>query len=67
MADIRRGAAYDVWGKIAGDKIKLQGGKTMHNFDLFTNMVRAPKALDEAEEPDFGDLSSGESSDQASE
>jgi hypothetical protein len=42
IPDIRRGAEYAVYGKIAGSKLKLDGGRTMHAFDTFQRMVRPP-------------------------
>jgi len=44
VADIKRGAVYEVLGCIIGGKVKLQAGKNMHNFDVFQKMVRAPSA-----------------------
>lgn len=46
------GAKYDVYGVVAGEKIKLTGGRTMHNFEVFTRMSQAPMVSNEA--PDFG-------------
>ena len=60
IADISLGATYEVFGVVAGEKIKLTGGRTMHNFEVFTKMTRAPQALDDSE-PDF----SGSSDDAA--
>lgn len=50
---LHQGAVYEVYGIVAGDKIKLTGGRTMHNFDLGTKMIKAPQAIEDAE-PDFG-------------
>jgi hypothetical protein len=44
MGDIKRGAEYEVFGRIIGTKVKLQAGKTMHNFDVFHKMISAPSA-----------------------
>jgi hypothetical protein len=52
IADISLGAIFEVFGVVAGEKIKLTGGRTMHNFEVFTKMVRAPQAMDD-NEPDF--------------
>lgn len=52
LADVRRGAVYQVYGVVAGEKIKLKNGKTMHNFDVGTNMVKPPKATEDVA-PDF--------------
>jgi hypothetical protein len=52
IGDIKRGAVYEVYGVIAGSKVKLDGGRTMHNFDVFQKMVKAPSA-DSPEDVDF--------------
>lgn len=44
IGDIKRGAEYEVLGCIVGNKVKLNGGKNMHNFDVYQKMVRAPSA-----------------------
>lgn len=51
IPDIRRGAEYAVYGKIAGIKLKLDGGRTMHAFDTFQRMVRPP--TESSSEVDF--------------
>jgi hypothetical protein len=51
IGQILQGAEFEIYGTVAGDKIKLTGGRTMHNFEVFTKMTVAPKALDD--EPDF--------------
>jgi hypothetical protein len=53
ISDIKRGASYEVLGCILGGKVKLDGGRTMHNFDVYQKMVRAPQADVEAD-VDFG-------------
>jgi len=50
MPDIRRGGDYEVYVNCK-EKIDLQNGNTMWDMDVGSNMLRAPKAL---EEPDFG-------------
>ena len=57
LADIRQGARYQVHGTVAGEKIPLNGGKTMHNFELFTMMVKPPTAAEDME-PDFSGATS---------
>jgi hypothetical protein len=52
IADISLGAVYEVFGVVAGEKIKLTGGRTMHNFEVFTKMTRAPQSIEDSE-PDF--------------
>lgn len=54
VGDIKRGAEYEVVGCIIGAKAKLDGGRTMHNFDVYQKMVRAPQVDTEAD-VDFGD------------
>ena len=54
LADISHGAVYEVYGVVAGEKIKLNGGKMMHNIEVFSNMIRAPKAVEDSS-PDFSD------------
>ena len=51
VQDINRGAVYAVFGVIAGAKIKIGAGKTMHNFDVFDKMVTPPTV--DADETDF--------------
>jgi hypothetical protein len=51
IAKLEQGAAYEVYGSVCGEKIKLSGGRTMHNFDLGVKMTKAPRPTDE--EPDF--------------
>lgn len=51
IADIRRGAVYEVYGKIAGQKIKLDGARQMHAFDTFQKMVCPP--TDSSADVDF--------------
>ncbi len=52
VGDIKRGAEYEVLGCILGKKVKLDGGRTMHNFDVYQKMVRAPQA-DDSSDVDF--------------
>jgi len=47
--DIKRGAKYEVLGCIIGGKVKLNGGKTMHNFDVYQKMTQAPLAEAESD------------------
>jgi hypothetical protein len=51
VPQLLQGAVFEIYGTVAGDKIKLTGGRSMHNFELFTNMTAPPKAFDD--EPDF--------------
>jgi hypothetical protein len=51
MGDINRGAVYEVWGQIVGQKMKLDRGRSMHAFDTRQKMVVAPQADDDT--PDF--------------
>ena len=41
---IDRGASYEVYGVIAGSKIKISAGRTMHNFEVMHKMTRPPMA-----------------------
>ena len=59
IADIQRGAEYSVFGVIAGSKVKLDGGRTMHNFDVYQKMTRPPSE-DVQSDVEFGDLSQPE-------
>jgi hypothetical protein len=52
LPEIAQGAVYVVWGTIAGAKIKLQGGKSMHDFEVFAKRTKAPQATDDV--VDFG-------------
>lgn len=47
MPDIRNGAVYAVFGEIAGGKIKISGGRQMHNFDVYHKQVVPPKAQED--------------------
>jgi hypothetical protein len=49
---IEKGAEYEIYGTVAGDKIKLSGGRTMHNFELFKKMTAEATAIGD-DEPDF--------------
>jgi hypothetical protein len=49
VGDIKRGAVYEVYGVIAGAKVKLDGGRTMHNFDVFEKCTRAPEESAESD------------------
>jgi hypothetical protein len=54
IGDIKRGAEYEVLGCIIGAKAKLDGGRTMHNFDVYQKMMRAPQ-VDAEPGLEFGD------------
>jgi len=58
VAKLEQGAAYDVYGIVCGEKIKLSGGRSMHNFDLGVKLVRAPRPTDD--EPDFDGVEEAE-------
>lgn len=47
--NIQRGAVYQVYGVIAGSKLKIGGGRTMHNFDTYDKMISAPMATDDTD------------------
>jgi len=49
---LAQGAEFDLWGTVQSEKIKLSGGRSMHNFDLFSKPIKAPAASDDSE-PDF--------------
>jgi len=51
VADIRRGAAYEVWAQISGPKVKIGAGKSMHQLEAFDKMVKPP--TETADEADF--------------
>jgi hypothetical protein len=59
LTDIKRGAVYAVYGVIAGGKVKLDGARSMHNFDVYHKMLRAPSA-DSQEEIEFGESAQSE-------
>ena len=40
---------YQVYGIIAGSKLKIGGGRTMHNFDTYDKMISAPMATDDTD------------------
>jgi len=58
MNNIAAGAVYQVYGVIAGGKIKIGGGRTMHNFDTYDKMI-SPPITDAADDVDLdgGDAS----------
>lgn len=49
VADIKRGAEYEVIGCIVGDKVKLSGGRNMHNLKVGERLVRPPRASTESD------------------
>ena len=49
---LAQGAEFEVFGTILGDKIKLGGGRSMHNLDLYSKPTKAPMASDDSD-PDF--------------
>jgi hypothetical protein len=52
IADIYRGASFNVLAVINGDKFEIRNGQTMWPVETFHEMTRPPKSL---EEPDFDD------------
>ena len=59
VGDLKRGAVYEVIGCIIGGKVKLDGGRTMHNFDVYQKMIKAPQVDADADvdfEGDAGDV-----------
>jgi hypothetical protein len=51
---LAQGAEFEVWGTVMSEKLKLSGGRSMHNFDVFSKPTKAPMASDDAD-PDFDD------------
>lgn len=47
--NIQNGAVYQVYGAIIGGKIKIGGGRTMHNFDTYDKMISPPVSTDEGD------------------
>lgn len=60
-AQMMQGAQFQIMGIVAGDKIKLTGGRSMHNFDVGIKMTKAPQAPDE----DIPDLDGSDGDDDA--
>ena len=52
IPQLSQGAAFEVWGTVLTDKIKLGSGRSMHNFDVYSKMIKAPTVLDDSD-PDF--------------
>jgi hypothetical protein len=63
MADIRRGAEFEVYVQV-GEKIDLQNGNTMWDMVVGSNMLRAPKALEEVDFAGSGDSDADKSDDE---
>ena len=52
LPSVEKGAEYEIYGIVAGDKIKLTGGKTMHNFEMGKKLIKEATSP-AAEQPDF--------------
>ena len=52
VPEIMRGAEYQVWIYVQGDKFKISGGRTMWDLDVQSKLTQAATALDD-DEPDF--------------
>jgi len=52
IPEIMRGAEYQVWINVQGDKFKIGNGRTMWDMDVQVKLTQAATALDD-EEPDF--------------
>jgi hypothetical protein len=50
IPQILQGAEFEVYIVVLGEKIKLGGGKAMHNIDVLVKQTKAAASL---EEPDF--------------
>jgi hypothetical protein len=61
IPDINAGAVYRVFGTIVSGKVKLSGGRTMHNFDVFHQMVSPPVETEMVEESFSGSDSAEDS------
>jgi hypothetical protein len=59
---LAQGAEFEVWGTVLGDKIKLPGGRSMANFELFCKPTKAPVDDDEPGFDDDGDKATAKSS-----
>jgi hypothetical protein len=59
ISQIVAGAVYAVYGIIAGDKMKIGGGKKMHNFVAGHKMLVAPPEQDDAVGEVFDESTSG--------
>ena len=56
VADVKRGAEYVVWANPAGKKIKIAGGRSMHDIDARHKMVTPPTDVPEfADDADAGE------------
>lgn len=53
IPDILRGAEYEVYCDVQGEKFDIGKGQTMWPIDVRAGMIRAPRASED--EPDFGD------------
>lgn len=54
LSDIRRGAEFLVWANPMGRKIKITGGRTMHDIDVRHKMVTPPTDVPEFAGDDDG-------------
>jgi hypothetical protein len=61
IPQILQGAEFEVYIVVLGDKIKLKGGKSMHNIDVMVKQTKAALDLTNESEPDLeADLSDSE-------
>lgn len=58
VPEVLRGAEYEVWVHVQGDKFKISGGRTMWDLDVQVKLTKPAPAQDD-DEPDF-DGDSGE-------
>ena len=49
VQDINHGAVYEVKGVIAGSKIKIGQGRSLHNFDVYDKMVTPPMVANQGD------------------
>lgn len=55
VPDILRGAEYEVWCHVTGEKFDIGKGQTMWPIDVRAGMKKAPTVVAADSEPDFGD------------
>jgi hypothetical protein len=59
IPSIQNGAVYAVYGIIAGGKMKISGGRQMHNFNTGHKMLVAPAEQDDGVGEVFDEPASG--------
>lgn len=57
IPEIHQGAEYEVYAVVMGEKIKLTGGRSMHNLDVGVKLTKAAAEVSADSAGDFSDES----------